>query len=80
MLRMLVVFWALMSTAALLTEILFHAARRRPDDTARHRRVPAGFSWNYTTYLNIVFLALFARPVLVVPQPGAPRHRRALRP
>ncbi|HEY1652914.1 MAG TPA: permease [Acidimicrobiales bacterium] len=59
MLRMLVVFWALMSTAGLLTELLFHAAGAVP--TARPATIaPANFSWNYTTYLNIVFLALFA--------------------
>jgi hypothetical protein len=59
MLRMLVVFWALMSTAALLTEVLFRAVGAVP--TTRPATVaPVGFSWNYTTYLNIVFLALFA--------------------
>jgi hypothetical protein len=59
MLRMLVVFWALMSTAGLLTELLFRAAGLVP--TMRPTTVaPAHFSWNYTTYLNLVFLALFA--------------------
>ncbi len=58
MLRMLVVFWALMSTAGLLTELLFHAAGLVP--TMRPTTVaPAHFSWNYTTYLNLVFLAFF---------------------
>ena len=58
MLRMLVVFWALMSTAGLLTELLFRAAGLVP--TMRPTTVaPAHFSWNYTTYLNLVFLALF---------------------
>jgi uncharacterized membrane protein YraQ (UPF0718 family)/YHS domain-containing protein len=59
MLRMLVVFWALMSTAALVTELLFHAAGAVPT-TRPAAVVPTGFAWNYTTYLNIVFLALFA--------------------
>lgn len=59
MLRMLVVFWALMSTAALLTELLFHAAGAVPT-TRPSTVVSTGFAWNYTTYLNIVFLALFA--------------------
>ena len=59
MLRMLAVFWALMSTAGLLTELLFSAAGLVP--TVRPTTVaPAHFSWNYTTYLNLVFLALFA--------------------
>jgi len=58
MLRMLVVFWALMSTAGLLTELLFRGAGLVP--TARPTTVaPAHFSWNYTTYLNLIFLVLF---------------------
>ena len=58
MLRMLAVFWALMSTAGLLTELLFSAAGLVP--TVRPTTVaPAHFSWNYTTYLNLVFLVLF---------------------
>ena len=58
MLRMLVVFWALMSTAGLVTELLFRAAGLVP--TMRPTTVaPAHFSWNYTTYLNLVFLVLF---------------------
>ncbi len=58
MLRMLAVFWALMSTAGLLTELLFSAAGLVP--TMRPTTVaPAHFSWNYTTYLNMVFLVLF---------------------
>jgi hypothetical protein len=59
MLRMLVVFWVLMSTAALVTELIFHAAGAVPT-TRPAAVVSTGFSWNYTTYLNIVFLALFA--------------------
>jgi hypothetical protein len=58
MLRMLMVFWALMSTAGLLTELIFRAAGLVP--TVRPTTVaPARFSWNYTTYLNLVFLVLF---------------------
>ena len=56
--RMLVVFWALMSIAGLVTEGIFTAAglvpTQRPTEVA-----PAHFSWNYTTYLNLIFLALF---------------------
>jgi uncharacterized membrane protein YraQ (UPF0718 family)/YHS domain-containing protein len=58
MLRMLAVFWALMSTAGLITEGIFRAAGLVP--TVRPTTIaPAHFSWNYTTYLNIVFLGLF---------------------
>jgi uncharacterized membrane protein YraQ (UPF0718 family)/YHS domain-containing protein len=59
MLRMLVVFWALMSTAGLIAQGIFDVAGIAP--TVRPSTVVAEhFSWNYTTYLNIVFLALFA--------------------
>jgi uncharacterized protein len=58
MLRMLVVFWALMSTAGLITEAIFRAAGLVP--TTRPVSVaPAQFSWNYTTYLNLFFLVVF---------------------
>ncbi len=57
-LRMLALFWAVMSTAGLITEGIFGAfgviPATRPTTIA-----PAHFQWNYTTYLNIVFLALF---------------------
>lgn len=59
MLRMLVVFWGVMSLAGLITEGLFSLAGIIP--TAKHGEVaPAHFAWNYTTVLNIVFLGLFA--------------------
>ena len=58
MFRMLVTFWALMSTAGLATEAIFRAAglvpTKRPASVA-----PEHFSWNYTTYLNIFFLVVF---------------------
>ncbi len=58
MVRMLIVFWALMSTAGLLTELFFRAAGLVP--TSRPVTIaPEHFSWNYTTYLNLVFLVVF---------------------
>jgi uncharacterized membrane protein YraQ (UPF0718 family)/YHS domain-containing protein len=58
MLRLLAVFWAVMAAAGLITEVIFHAAgivpSIRPTVIA-----PAHFQWNYTTYLNIIFLVLF---------------------
>jgi YHS domain-containing protein len=57
-LRMLALFWLVMSVAGLVTEVIFRAAGLVP----AHRPVviaAPGFSWNYTTYLNVVFLALF---------------------
>ena len=57
-LRMLVVFWAIMSAAGLITEGILRAAGVVP--TTRPTQIaPAYFSWDYTTYLNIIFLALF---------------------
>ncbi|MGO9964626.1 MAG: permease [Acidimicrobiales bacterium] len=59
MARMLLVFWCVMSLAGLVTEVMFRAAGLVP--AVRPRLVaPAHFSWDYTTYLNIVFLAVFA--------------------
>jgi uncharacterized protein len=58
MLRMLAVFWAVMSVAGLITEVIFRAAGLVP--AVRPTVIaPAHFSWNDTTYLNIVFLAVF---------------------
>ena len=55
---MLALFWAVMATAGLLTEGIFWALGLIP--TTRPETVaPAHFEWNYTTYLNIIFLALF---------------------
>ena len=57
-LRMLALFWAVMATAGLITEGIFGALGAIP--TTRPTTVaPAHFQWNYTTYLNIIFLALF---------------------
>ena len=79
MLRMLALFWAVMSTAGLLTEVLFRAAGLVPTHAA-DQIAPAHFSWNYTTYLNIIFLVALRPPLLDLPQPGAARWRGPLRP
>jgi hypothetical protein len=59
MLRMLVIFWAVMSAAGLVTELIFRAAGLVPE-TRPTQVAPPHFSWGYTTYLNIAFLLLFA--------------------
>jgi uncharacterized protein len=57
--RLTLTFWAVMSAAALLTEVLFSGLGAVP--TARGGEiVSTHFSWNYTTFLNIVFLGIFA--------------------
>jgi uncharacterized protein len=57
-LRLLAVFWAVMSAAGLATEYLFRALGLVP---AGHPRSVAmgGVAWNYTTILNIIALATF---------------------
>ena len=56
-LRLLFWFWAVMSTAGLITEVLFDAAGLIPHNRAQ-TIVETSFKWNYTTFLNIIFLAL----------------------
>jgi len=58
-LRILAAFWLVMAVAGLATEYLFVGLGLVP--TSRPIQVvdPA-FRWNYTTYLNLVFLAIFA--------------------
>jgi uncharacterized membrane protein YraQ (UPF0718 family) len=52
-------FYATMATAGLVVEFLFQGLGLEP--TARNAKViMAHVSWNYTTYLNVVFLALGA--------------------
>jgi uncharacterized protein len=58
-LRMLVGFWAVMSCAGLATEAIFRAAGIVP--TTRPAEVaPVHFAWDYTTYLNLAALLIFA--------------------
>jgi len=58
MLRMLGLFWLVMSVAGLITEGIFRATGLVPT-TRPTQIVSSHFQWNYTTYLNIVFLAVF---------------------
>jgi len=58
-LRLLGVFWLVMSVAGLLTELIFTPAGLVP--TTRPAAIaPERLSWNYTTILNIVFLVVLA--------------------
>ena len=54
-LRLLGVFWLVMSVAGLLTELIVKAAGIIPQ-TRPASIAPEHLSWNYTTILNIVFL------------------------
>jgi uncharacterized protein len=58
-LRLVGLFWAVMAGAGLIVGALFSAVGLVP----QHRPtqiVAIGFSWDYTTFLNIVFVAVFA--------------------
>jgi len=57
--RLLLWFWAVMSTAGLITELLFDAAGLIPHNRSQ-TIVETHFRWNYTTVLNLAFLALAA--------------------
>ncbi|MFC4244836.1 permease [Gryllotalpicola reticulitermitis] len=57
--RILVVFWATMSLAGLAVEYLFRWVRI-PQPQPLRAMVDHGPTWNYTTWLNLVALALFA--------------------
>jgi YHS domain-containing protein/uncharacterized membrane protein YraQ (UPF0718 family) len=58
-LRILAAFWVVMAVAGLATEYLFSWLRLVP---ASHPAevVQPSFQWNYTTFLNLVFLGVFA--------------------
>jgi YHS domain-containing protein len=57
--RLTLTFWAVMSLAGLVVEGLFSAFGAIP--ATRPREIVAtNFAWNYTTFLNIVFLGVFA--------------------
>ncbi len=58
MVRMLGLLWIVIALAALVTEGIFRGAglvpRHRPTQIA-----PEHFAWNYTTYLDLLFLVVF---------------------
>ncbi len=59
MLRMLALFWLVMSAAGIATEGIFLAAGLVPSTRPAHL-VATELQWNYTTVLNILFLGAFA--------------------
>jgi uncharacterized membrane protein YraQ (UPF0718 family)/YHS domain-containing protein len=56
-LKLLAIFWGVMSAAGLAVEYLFRAAGIEAT-TRPAVVVPTGFHWNYTTDLNLVFLVV----------------------
>jgi uncharacterized protein len=57
--RLLVLFWAVMAAAGLIVEGLFTAAGLVPHTRSR-TIVATHFQWNFTTFLNLGFLAVFS--------------------
>lgn len=57
--RLTLWFWAVMAVAGLVVEGLFSVAGLIPDNRS-HVVVGTSFHWNYTTFLNIIFLIAFA--------------------
>jgi YHS domain-containing protein len=68
---MLAVFWGVMTVAGLVTEGVFRAADLVPAARPAHLAV-AHFRWDYTTWLDIAALVLFALVYWVY------RHRERL--
>ncbi len=69
-LRLFFTFWAVMSAAGLIVEGLFALFGAVPTDRSP-AIVPEHFSWNYTTFLNIAFLMLFAVVFWLSRRPGS---------
>jgi YHS domain-containing protein len=57
--RLFLAFYAVMAVAGLIVEGLFSVLGAIPGERPE-RIVSTHFQWNYTTFLNIVFLGLFA--------------------
>jgi uncharacterized membrane protein YraQ (UPF0718 family)/YHS domain-containing protein len=57
--RLLLVFWAVMSAAGLIVEGLFALTGQVPE-RAHGMVAHTRFEWNYTTFLNVGFLVVFA--------------------
>ena len=72
-----VTFYVAMAAAALIVELIFGALGLVP--TVRSARaLEATITWNYTTILNIVFLALAALLLIRFLRTGGPAMLRAM--
>jgi uncharacterized membrane protein YraQ (UPF0718 family) len=72
-----VTFYASMAIAALLVDLIFGLLGLVPSERAA-RVVEASVSWNYTTWLNIVFLGLAAVLVWRFLRTGGPAMLRMM--
>jgi uncharacterized membrane protein YraQ (UPF0718 family) len=68
-------FYAAMALAGFIVELVFGALGLVPTQRSAHV-VGQGFAWNYTTWLNIGFLALAALPVWRFLRTGGPEMLR----
>jgi uncharacterized membrane protein YraQ (UPF0718 family) len=76
-LLLLGVSYAAMAVAAYLVELIFGAARLVPQQRSA-QIVDAHITWNYTTWLNIVFLGLAAVLVWRFLKTGGPAMLRMM--
>ena len=68
--RLFVWFYVVMAAAGLLVEgAVLGSSAAIPTRRAPARSSRPTSQWNYTTFLNIAFLVVFARHLLVVPRP-----------
>ena len=74
---LLATFYASMVIAGLVVEVLFQALGLVPDER-NAKVVEASVTWNYTTVLNIVFLALSAFLVVRFLRTGGPEMLRMM--
>ncbi len=58
-LKLLAVFWTVMSAAGLTVEYLFRGLGIEPTERPASV-VPTSFAWNFTTFLNLVFILVLA--------------------
>ena len=58
-LRLVALFWFVMSAAGLITELIFQGAGWIPHAVGKPI-VEAHWQWNYTTFLDVAFLGVFA--------------------
>jgi hypothetical protein len=74
---LLATFYTSMVAAGLVVEVLFQALGLVPDDR-NAKVIEASVTWNYTTFLNIVFLALSAVLVVRFLRTGGPQMLRMM--
>jgi uncharacterized membrane protein YraQ (UPF0718 family) len=74
---LLVTFYTAMAGAALIVELVFGALGLIPAER-RAKVVEASLTWNYTTWLNLIFLALAAMLIWRFVRTGGPHMLRMM--